>query len=86
MIFFHLLKLVHSIVGHTIINQFQFEETFLFSTILFLFTNQQYRLNYLLCCRNISAVNKGFYNFIEYRIIEKQIETYNNRVGHLIEH
>jgi len=33
MIFFHLLKLVHIIVVHTIINQFQFEETFLFSTI-----------------------------------------------------
>lgn len=33
MIIFHLLQLAHNIVEHTIINQFQFEETFLFSTI-----------------------------------------------------
>ena len=33
MIIFHLLQLVHIIVEHTIIIQFQFEEILLFSTI-----------------------------------------------------
>ena len=33
MIIFHLLQLAYIIVEHTIINQFHFEEIFLFSTI-----------------------------------------------------